>query len=92
MPINKVFELGRRAVKKRTRCFAGERIGNEGEEGKGGIIIPKDNFKEFVGFQKVVGGSEIMEIKGSSRGMYIRITSDILPKWKDIRNSDIPPN
>ncbi len=28
----------------------------------------------------------------SSRGMYIRSTSDILQKWKDIRNSYIPPN
>lgn len=27
----------------------------------------------------------------SSRGTYIRSTSDILPKWKDIRNSYIPP-
>ena len=27
-----------------------------------------------------------------SRGMYIRSTSDILPKWKDIRISNIPPN
>ena len=32
------------------------------------------------------------EKKFSSRGMYIRSTSDILPKWKDIRNSYIPPN
>jgi hypothetical protein len=32
------------------------------------------------------------EIKFSSGGMYIRSTSDILPKWKDIRNSYIPPN
>ncbi|NQE06823.1 hypothetical protein C5S32_13205 [ANME-1 cluster archaeon GoMg1] len=28
----------------------------------------------------------------SSRGMYIRSTSDILPKWEDIRSSCIPPN
>lgn len=28
----------------------------------------------------------------SSRGMYIRSTSDILPKWNDIRNSYILPN
>jgi hypothetical protein len=28
----------------------------------------------------------------SSRGMYIRSTSDIPPKWKDMRNSHIPPN
>ena len=27
-----------------------------------------------------------------SREMYIRSTSDILPKGKDIRNSYIPPN
>ncbi|NQE53391.1 hypothetical protein C5S29_07340 [ANME-1 cluster archaeon GoMg3.2] len=32
------------------------------------------------------------EKKFSSRGMYIRSTSDILPKWKGIRNSYIPPN
>lgn len=27
-----------------------------------------------------------------SIGMYMRSTSDIPPKWKDIRNSYIPPN
>jgi len=32
------------------------------------------------------------EKKFLSRGMYIQSTSDILPKWKDIRNSYIPPN
>jgi hypothetical protein len=32
------------------------------------------------------------EKKFSSREMYIQSTSDILPKWKDIRNSYIPPN
>ena len=31
------------------------------------------------------------EEKVSSRGMYIRSTSDILLKWTDIRNSYIPP-
>ena len=36
-------------------------------------------------------GGGIKEIRGSSSGMYIRSTSD-LPKWKDIRNSYIPPN
>ncbi len=30
--------------------------------------------------------------KFSSRGMYIRSTSDILPKCKDMRNSYISPN
>jgi len=33
-----------------------------------------------------MGGSEIMDRVGSSRGMYMRSTSDILPKWKDIRS------
>ena len=28
----------------------------------------------------------------SSRGLCILNTSDITPKWKDIRNSHIPPN
>ena len=37
-------------------------------------------------------GKRFGEKKFSSRGMYIRNTSDILPKWKDIRNSYIPPN
>jgi hypothetical protein len=32
------------------------------------------------------------EKKCSSRGMYIRSSSDILPKWKDIRSSYIPTN
>ena len=33
------------------------------------------------------------EEKGfSSRGMYIRSTSDTPPKWKDIRSSYTPPN
>ena len=32
------------------------------------------------------------EKKFSSRGMYIRSTSDILPKWKGIRSSYIPLN
>ena len=31
------------------------------------------------------------EEKVSSRGLYIRSTSDIVPIWKDIRNSYIPP-
>lgn len=39
-----------------------------------------------------MGGRKIEEIGGSDRGMYIRSTSDIPPKWKDIRNSHIPPN
>jgi len=32
------------------------------------------------------------EKKFSSRGMFIRSTSYILPRWKDIRNSYIPLN
>ena len=53
MPINKVFELGRRAVRKEPVALRrGERIGDEGEEGKGGIIIPKDKFEEVVEVQK----------------------------------------
>ena len=32
------------------------------------------------------------EEKFSSIGVYIRSTSDIPPKWGDIRNSYIPPN
>jgi len=36
-------------------------------------------------------GRKIKEKGGSSRGMYIRSTSDILPKGKDIRNSYTPP-
>lgn len=28
---------------------------------------------------------------GSSRRIYIRSTSDVLPNWKDMRNSHIPP-
>ena len=72
MPINKVFELGRRAVRKELVALRGERIGDEGEEGKGGIIIPKDKFKEFVEFQKRMRGRKIKEIGGSSKGMYIR--------------------
>ncbi len=37
-------------------------------------------------------GRKIKEKGGSSRGMYIRSTSDVPPKGKDIRNSYIPPN
>ena len=36
-----------------------------------------------------------MKIKGKERtaiGMYMRSTSDIVPKGEDIRNSYIPPN
>jgi hypothetical protein len=35
------------------------------------------------------------KIKGKERaaiGLCIRSTSDIVPKWEDIRNSYIPPN
>jgi hypothetical protein len=37
-------------------------------------------------------GRKNREIGSSSRGMYIRNTSDILQKWKDTRSSYIPPN
>ena len=37
-------------------------------------------------------GRKINEKEGSAIVMYIRSTSDILPKGKDIRNSYIPPN
>ena len=39
-----------------------------------------------------VSKEKIEEIEKSSRGRYIRSTSDILPKWKDIRNADTMPN
>ena len=38
----------------------------------GGIIIPKDKFKEFVEFQKWMRGRKIKEIGCSSKGRYIR--------------------
>ena len=44
MPTNKVIELGRRAVREELVALRGKRIGNEGEEGKGGIIPPTDKF------------------------------------------------
>jgi len=37
-------------------------------------------------------GRKIKEKEGSVIVMYIRSTSDITPKWEDIRNSYIPPN
>jgi len=37
-------------------------------------------------------GLGIKEIGGSSRGRHIGSTSDMLPKWVDIRNSHILPN
>lgn len=37
-------------------------------------------------------GWVIQEKGGSYRGIYIRSTSDITPKWKDMRNSYIPLN
>jgi len=37
-------------------------------------------------------GRKIKEKGGSTIVMYLRSTSDILPKGKDIRNSYIPPN
>ena len=37
-------------------------------------------------------GRKITEIRGSSRGMYIRNIADITLKWKSIRNADIMPN
>jgi hypothetical protein len=37
-------------------------------------------------------GERFGEEKFSSRGMYIRNIADILPKWKGIRNSYIPPD
>jgi|GEM_PF-1212929 len=36
-------------------------------------------------------GKRFGERKFPSRGMYIRSTSDILPKWNDMRTSYIPP-
>ena len=36
-------------------------------------------------------GRKIEEIKGSSRGIYIRNTADITPKWKNMCSiADIP--
>ncbi len=37
-------------------------------------------------------GKRFGEKNCSSRGMYIRNIADIMPNWKDIRNSYIPPN
>jgi|GEM_PF-2991167 len=37
-------------------------------------------------------GRKIKEKGGSVIVMYIRSTSDITPKWEDIRNSYIPPS
>jgi hypothetical protein len=37
-------------------------------------------------------GMKIKEKEGSAIGMYIRSTSDIAQKWKDIRNSYMLPN
>ena len=37
-------------------------------------------------------GRKIKEKEGSVIVIYIRSTSDITPKWEDIRNSYIPPN
>jgi hypothetical protein len=53
-----------------------------------------DVIRELVGVKGWLGN--VWERKRiSSRGMYVRSTSDILPKWKDIRNirsiADIPP-
>ena len=35
---------------------------------------------------------EFEKKRDSSRGMYLRSTSDILPKWKDIQSLHISPN
>ena len=37
-------------------------------------------------------GMKIKEKEGSAIEMYIRSSSDIMPKWEDIRSSYIPPN
>jgi len=50
-----------------------------------------DVIRELVGVKGWLGN--VWERKRiSPRGMYIRSTSDILPKWKDMRISNIPPN
>ena len=50
-----------------------------------------DVIRELVGVKGWLGN--VWERKRiSSRGMYVRSTSDILPKWKDMRNSYIPLN
>ena len=38
-------------------ALRGKRIENKGEEGKRGIIIPKDMFKEFIVTKKVESGA-----------------------------------
>ena len=44
-----------------------------------------DVIREFVGVKEWLGN--VWERKRiSSRGMYVRSTSDILPKWEDMRN------
>ncbi|MGB7531362.1 MAG: hypothetical protein WA977_00080 [Halobacteriota archaeon] len=44
-----------------------------------------DVIREFVGVKEWLGN--VLERKRiSSRGMYVRSTSDILPKWADMRN------
>ena len=50
-----------------------------------------DVIRELVGVKGWLGNVWVRK-RISSRGMYIRSTSDILPKWKDMRNSYIPLN
>jgi len=58
------------------------------EEGdtKGVIIIPNDEFKEFVEFKRGGVEGKIKGIGGSPRGMYIRSTAYIT-KLGDISSS-----
>ena len=43
-------------------ALRGKRIENKGEEGKRGIIIPKDKFKEFVEVQKMLPVEKIEKL------------------------------
>ena len=68
--------------------FGGKEQRDEGEEGKGRIIIPKDKFKEFVEFQKMLPVEKIEKLLYPFMPNNIRQASYLSTGYSDLNMSE----